>query len=331
MILDIKILMLFYLIINIINIGAITVIWSQSRGRFAGISFWLVGLALNASGLLLLILRGLVPDLISMTLSNTLIVAGILAILKGLERFTGEKGRQIHNYVLLAVFIAVFSYYSLIQPDLRTRVIVATAMIMIYTFQCCWLLLRRVDPGMRQITRLSGIVFAGYAALSFAGIILTIIIPEQSNDFFNSGVVNTLANIGYLFLSVCLTLCLTQMVNWRLLADVRAQEEKFTMAFHSSPYGITLTRLSDGTIFEVNDGFVNLTGYQYAEVIGKTALDLHLWVREEDRLAVITELAQGRKIYGVEYQFRNKTGKVLTGLFRPARLRLATKHASCQA
>ena len=60
---------------------------------------------------------------------------------------------------------------------------------------------------------------------------------------------------------------------------------------------------------------MNITGYQYAEVIGKTTLELHLWGREEDRLAVITELAQRREIHGVEYQFRDKTGKVLTGLF----------------
>ncbi|MCX6004573.1 MAG: PAS domain S-box protein [Chloroflexi bacterium] len=105
------------------------------------------------------------------------------------------------------------------------------------------------------------------------------------------------------------------MVNRRLLADVKAQEEKFTTAFHSSPYAIILIRMSDGIIFEVNDSFVNTTGYQYAEINGKTILDMHLWVREEDRLAVFSELAQGRDIHGVEYQFHNKAGEVLTGLF----------------
>jgi PAS domain S-box-containing protein len=220
---DIKTLMLLYLIINIINTGAVAVIWRQNRGR-SGISFWLIGLALQAAGPLLLVLRGLIPDLISMTGSNTVVLAGILIIFMGLERFTGVKGRQIHNYFLLAVFVAVSAYFVLVQPDLMARDIAVAAMIMIYTFQCCWLLLRRVAPGLRQITRITGIVFAGYVALSFVRIILTIIIPEQSNDFFNSGVVNSLAITGYILLNICLIISLVLMVNRRLLADVKTQE-----------------------------------------------------------------------------------------------------------
>ena len=312
---DIKTLMLLYLITNAVNAGAIAVIWSQNQGRFAGISFWLVAMALQVAGSVLHVLRGLAPDLISMTLSNTVMLAGIVITLMGLERFTGKKGWQAHNYVLLAVFITVSAYFVVVQPNLLARDIAVSAMLMIYTFQCSWLLLRRVGPGMRQITRLTGIVFAVYAAFNFARIILNIIFPEQSTDFYKSGAVNALAITGYIVLNICFAISLVLMVNKRLLADVKAQEEKFTTSFHSSPYAITITRPADGTIIEVNDGFVNITGYQYAEVIGKTTLELHLWGREEDRLAVITELAQRREIHGVEYQFRDKTGKVLTGLF----------------
>jgi len=311
---DIKTLMLLYIIINVISAGAVAVIWGQNRGRFAGISFWLVDMILQAAGSALIVLRGQVSDLVSMVLANTMIQAGALIILMGLERFSGKKGRQIHNYILLAVFIAIFTYYSLVQPDLTAREIALSAMTMILTFQCCWLLLRRVDPGMRQVTRLTGIVFAAYAAFSFARIILHVIFPERSNDFFKSGAVDALAITVYIVLSVCLTISLVLMVNRRLLAEVKAQEEKFTTAFHSSPYAIILIRMTDGIIFEVNDGFVSLTGYENAEVIGKTILDTHLWVREEDRRAVFSELAQGREMHGVEYQFRNKAGKELTGL-----------------
>ncbi len=91
MIPDIKTVMLLYLIINIINTGAIAFIWNQNRGRVAGISFWVVGLALQAAGPLLLVLRGQIPDLIPMTGSNTMILASTLIILMGLERFTEKK------------------------------------------------------------------------------------------------------------------------------------------------------------------------------------------------------------------------------------------------
>jgi len=313
--LDIKTLMLIYLIINFISAGAVAVIWGQNRGRFAGITFWLVDMLLQAAGATLIVLRGLVPDLASMVLANTMIQAGALIILLGLERFTGKKGWQIHNYILLAVFIVIFTYYALVQPDLNAREIVLSAMAIIITFQCCWLLLRRVDPGMRRITWLTGIVFAGYVVFSFIRILLHIFFPGQTNDFFKAGAVDALAITVYIVLSICLAISLVLMVNRRLLADVKTQEEKFTVAFRSSPYAITLTRPSDGKIFEVNDGFADISGYKWEEVIGKSTIDLHLWVREQDRQDVVKELAQGRDIHGVEYQFRKKTGEELTGLF----------------
>jgi diguanylate cyclase (GGDEF)-like protein/PAS domain S-box-containing protein len=313
--LDIRTLMLLYLVINLISAGAVAIIWRQDKSRFAGLSFWLADMILQAAGAVLVVLRGLVPDIISMTLANTMILAGALTILIGLERFAGKKGRHIHNYFLLVAFIAVSSYFVIVQPNLMVRDIALSAVTAIFTFQCCWLLLRRVDQGMRKVTRLTGIVFAGYAAFGIARIILSIIYPPQTSDFFKSGAVDALALTVYIMLSVCLTISLVLMVNRRLLSDVKAQEEKFTTAFHSSPYAITLTRPSDGIIIEVNDGFVNMSGYEHAEVIGKSTLDLDLWVREEDRLDVINELAQGREIHDVEYQFRNKAGKIVTGIF----------------
>ena len=312
---DINTLMLLYLIINFISAGAVAVIWGQNRGRFAGISFWLADMLLQVAGSALIVLRGLVADLVSMTISNALIMAGALIMLIGLERFTGRKGRQIHNYILLTIFIAVDAYFVSVQPNLVARETAISVTILIITFQCCWLLLRRVDHGMRRVTFLTGIVFAGYAAFSLIRLILTVVFPAQTGDFFKSGAVDALAITVYIMLSVCLIISLVLMVNRRLLEDVKAQEEKFTAAFHSAPYAITLTRPSDGTIFEVNDGFVNLTGYQYDEIIGKTTVGLHLWVREDDRLAVVTELVQGRAVHGAEYQFRDKAGKLLTGLF----------------
>ncbi len=224
MILDIKTLMLLYLIINVISTGAVALLWRQNRGRYAGISFWLADMILQAAGSLLIVLRGLVGDLISMVLANTMIQAGALLMLIGLERFTGKKGWQIHNYVLLAAFMGIFAYYSLVQPDLSTREIVLSAMTMIITFQCCWLLLRRVDPGGLPITRLAGIVFAGYVVFSFIRISLHILFPGQTNDFFKAGAVDALSITVYIVLSACLVISLVVMVNQRLLADVKSQE-----------------------------------------------------------------------------------------------------------
>jgi PAS domain S-box-containing protein len=318
---DIKTVMILYLIINIINTGIVAIIWRRNRGRSAGISFWLVGLALQATGPLLLVLRGLVPDIISMTGSNTIVLAGILIIIIGLERFTGVKGRQIHNYVLLAVFIAVSAYFVVVQPNLMARDIAVTAMIMIYTLQCSWLLLRRVDPGMRHVTRLTGLVFAVYAAFSFARIILTVIIPEQSNDFFNSGAVNALAITGYILLNICLTVSLVLMVNIRLLADVEAEEEKFRLLVENS-HDIIYTLTPEGVFTFVSPSWTTLLGHPVKDVNGHP---FQPFVHPDDLPACMAWLQKvietEQRQSGIEYRVRHIDGSWCWHIWQDCRLR----------
>ena len=42
---------------------------------------------------------------------------------------------------------------------------------------------------------------------------------------------------------------------------------------------------------------------------------MNLWNREEDRVAVAQELSEKGKVHGREFQFRKRSGEILTGLF----------------
>lgn len=107
---------------------------------------------------------------------------------------------------------------------------------------------------------------------------------------------------------------ISNLVSRRLLEDVKTEKEKYNTTFNSSPYAIMLTRLSDGKIFEVNTGFVLISGYQPAEVIGKTSLEMDLWIRAEDRRVITTALAEGHEVNAVEMQFQAKNGRLITGI-----------------
>jgi len=50
---------------------------------------------------------------------------------------------------------------------------------------------------------------------------------------------------------------------------LRESEERFSKAFRASPYGLAITRQSDGVILEVNDSWLQVFGYESDEVIGK--------------------------------------------------------------
>ncbi len=67
----------------------------------------------------------------------------------------------------------------------------------------------------------------------------------------------------------------------RRVADLEQRsirtEEKFAKLFHMSPVWMTLSRVEDGTIEEVNQAFLDTFGYTREEVLGRTSVDLGMW------------------------------------------------------
>ena len=107
---------------------------------------------------------------------------------------------------------------------------------------------------------------------------------------------------------------------------LQESEEKFSKAFQTSPYAITITRPEDGTFIEVNDAFTSMTGFTRAEVIAGSSIGLKMWVNEEDRRSVVAALSKGQAVVGKAYPFRTKSGKVITGLFSAQVIHLSQGH-----
>jgi len=96
------------------------------------------------------------------------------------------------------------------------------------------------------------------------------------------------------------------------LETYRQAEEIFYKSFHLSPDAISITRLSDGLFLEVNESFIQLTGYNRDELIGRTVNDVHLWFVPEEREKIIAELRKGEKSYK-EATYRIKGGELAEG------------------
>jgi PAS domain S-box-containing protein len=67
----------------------------------------------------------------------------------------------------------------------------------------------------------------------------------------------------------------------------RISEAIFSAAFHCSPDYITISRLADGTLLELNQAFVQLVGWSREEAIGTRSVDLGLWPIPEERATVV--------------------------------------------
>jgi PAS domain S-box-containing protein len=313
--LDVRTVMISQALTDAVCTAVLVFLWMQNRKRFQGTHYWVLDFAFQTAATLLIVARGSIPAWASMGVSNTLVVAGALLGYLGLTRFVEKRTFQIHNFILLGAFLVIHLYFILVQPNLAARTLNVSLALLIICLQCVVFVLSRVPRAMRRLTLGVGLVFSGFCLVSMIRIVVQIVSPSTDNDFFRSGAYDTILLMTYQMLLVLLTFAISVMFNQRLLQEVAAQEEIFATAFRSSPYGITLTRPSDGQIRDVNEGFQAITGYTHAETVGKTTIDLRLWVDEKDRIAVVSELSRGFRILGREYQFRTKSGERVTGLF----------------
>lgn len=78
--------------------------------------------------------------------------------------------------------------------------------------------------------------------------------------------------------------------------------------FDYNPDVMMISRFADGQITDVNQACVRMFGYAREEVIGKTTLDLGIWVHLEDRQAMVEPLRTHGYCENVESEFRLKDG-----------------------
>lgn len=107
------------------------------------------------------------------------------------------------------------------------------------------------------------------------------------------------------------------------VTERKRAEERFYKAFNASPEPLTITSLGEGRHIDVNENFLHVTGYQLAEVIGRTSLELKLWEKPEDRARLVDELREQGSVRDMEIPFRTKSGEQRVGLHSVNRIEFA--------
>jgi len=97
-------------------------------------------------------------------------------------------------------------------------------------------------------------------------------------------------------------------------ATLRESEERFRVAFHTSPDAININRLADGLYVDINAGFTALTGYTREDVIGRSSLEIEIWCDPADRQKLVEGLQANGYYENLEARFRRKNGDIGIGL-----------------
>jgi|GEM_PF-737253 len=87
-------------------------------------------------------------------------------------------------------------------------------------------------------------------------------------------------------------------------------EQKFSTLFQRAAFAATLVSLPEGIMVDVNEAWLQLSGYTRPEMIGKTTLELNLYPNPEDRARSMAAFNQQGWVRNQEVALRMKSGEV---------------------
>jgi hypothetical protein len=151
------------------------------RGNHAA-SWWSFGFLLHATGFLLLLLRGRIPDILSIPLANAFLVSGPVMFLWGIEIYAAVRPRFIFGLAWISISVGALIAVTYGQPDYSLRVCVLSTILLGINAVSGARLWR-----LRHVARLQRIVtacifFASAAAMGLRGLV-SLLVPVQGGLF----------------------------------------------------------------------------------------------------------------------------------------------------
>lgn len=91
---------------------------------------------------------------------------------------------------------------------------------------------------------------------------------------------------------------------------LRLSERKFWSVFHASPSLTAITTLEDGRFLDINARWASVMGFDYTEVIGRTANELEVWPSAMARTRMVAAFDKDGILTDYEGQLRTRSGEI---------------------
>lgn len=299
--LDVRTILFTMVVTNLVCTLVMVLLWKQNHKRLNGISFWVINLSLQTIAVILIAMRGRIPDWISMDVANVFSMVGLYLGLRGLESFFHLKGFQNHNYALLILFPLFIWWFDLEHYDLAVRHLIIGTFSFLFCIQCVWLLFFRVKHVRIGRVALVGAVFVGLCFIDLCRISDFFLKERFALDHVEIGYFEAFVILSYKVLLIVLTFGLSLMFNKSLLNDMTLQEEAFKKAFQiekeelkasEAKFRSLFVRMSEGfalhevvydaqrnpvnyRIVDLNPAFEKQVGIRSEKVKGKLATEAY--------------------------------------------------------
>jgi len=101
-----------------------------------------------------------------------------------------------------------------------------------------------------------------------------------------------------------------------------ASEDRFQKVFRSSPIAFSVTTLAEGRYVEVNEAFERRFGYTRAEILGRTAGEIRIWVDPAERDELVAKVRGGSSVRNAMARLRTKSGESILSQYSAETIQL---------
>ncbi|MEI6530867.1 MAG: ATP-binding protein, partial [bacterium] len=280
---------------------------------YQGVGWWVGYFTATAVGFAFLLLRDFIAiDLISIILANALLLLGAIFLYIGSLRFLDKKENRAIVICIFVIYILFFFYFTYVDNNITIRsIIISIISAVVFFMTAKGFYVNKTRSITISANFVSAILLVYSCILLFrAGILLT---APPIDSIFTPTFIQTAVFLVQLIEGILLTFGLIIMVNQRLTSEMREAKEHFELIFNTSPDASLITRMNDGLIVNINEGFTALTGFTREETIGKSSLAVNLWKNSSDRQKVVDELGKKGFSENFEALFQRKDGSQLVG------------------
>jgi PAS domain S-box-containing protein len=303
-------------VLGISSFLQVVAIFAQYRinKTYSGVGWWLLAFLALAVGLILSLLRDVIDlKLITIVLASTLTFSGPVFIYIGIMRFLGRKEQGGMIFGFYVFFLLAYLFYTFVTDDINLRSIISAVAIGFFSFltaQKLFVHKPRAIMGSANFLSIAWLIQGVFFA--FRAVILLTASPVHS--YFTPTLIQASTYIFTFIISTLVVFGLIIMINQRLNTETREAKEHFELIFHTSPDAALITRLKDGVIVNVNEGFLTMTGFTRAETIGKSSLDVNIYKDPLDRQKIVADLMEKGSCENFEAIFQRKDGSSLPGV-----------------
>jgi len=162
---------------------------ARTGRRVEGLTLWAVANALYAAGLMLIGMRGHIPDVVSITGANGLILCGYLVTHAGVLQFTHRHLSAIVPLVAAcAVILALHSWFAYVQPHTAARVAVMTAGLGLLAPVTSWRLATGVEREVRPAALAVSVTYLGWSAFCLFRAAWTLTVGPEADPLYGDAV-----------------------------------------------------------------------------------------------------------------------------------------------